>query len=148
MDINQNIKLICKARGISFAELATRLQITRQTLYKQSTGAAQLQTVERIANALEVPPFILLHPAPLTELRRQETGTQDAPGPGPLFSFPAGTADDEDRTPRQDPRPRTIQPAPAVILCPICGGRLHIVKAVDPDTNQDQTTTNGQPERL
>ena len=134
MDINENIKTLCKIRGISFADLAARLNITRQTLYKQSTGAAQLSTVERIATALNVPAWIILHPAPAAALVQIRTG--QVPGPA------------EDRTSQGD----TNQAAR--LLCPICGSRLQIqirpaapvVSSVDPDQDSDgqNNTTKGQ----
>lgn len=81
MDLNENIKILCKARGLTFADLADRLNITRQTLYRQSTGAAQLSTVERIADALAVPAFVLIHPAPLAALAIWNSAPAQAPGP-------------------------------------------------------------------
>lgn len=129
MDINENIKTICKIRGISFAQLADRLNITRQTLYRQSTGAAQLSTVERIASALQVPAWIILHPTPAAALVQIRTG--QVPGP-------------EDRTSQDDTNQAgTIQAAR--LLCPICGGRLQIqiqpaapvVSSFDPDQDSD-----------
>lgn len=125
MDINENIKTICKIRGISFAQLANRLNITRQTLYKQSTGAAQLSTVERIASALQVPAWIILHPAPAAALIQIRTG--QVPGPSQDDTNQAGT----------------IQAAR--LLCPICGGRLQIqirqdegpAPSNDPDQDSD-----------
>ena len=138
MDINENIKTICKIRGISFADLAARLNITRQTLYKQSTGAAQLSTVERIATALNVPAWIILHPAPAAALLQIRTG--QVPGP-------------EDRTSQGDTN-QAGQIQAARLLCPICGGRLQIqiqpaapvVSSVDPDQDSDgqNDTTKGQ----
>lgn len=124
MDINENIKTLCKIRGISFADLAARLNITRQTLYKQSTGAAQLSTVERIASALHVPAWIILHPTPAAALVQIRTG--QVPGP-------------EDRTGQGD----TNQAAR--LLCPICGSRLQIqirqdegrAPSNDPDQDSD-----------
>ena len=113
MDINKNIKLLCSAQGITFAQLATRLNITRQTLYKQSTGAAQLASLERIATALNVPPFLLLHPAPLAVLARSRTGQ-------------VTTAQDS----------TTGQTSPAVVACPICGGRIKI--QIQRETDQDE----------
>lgn len=138
MDINENIKTICKIRGISFADLAARLNITRQTLYKQSTGAAQLSTVERIATALNVPAWIILHPAPAAALVQIRTG--QVPGP-------------EDRTSQGDTNQAgTIQAAR--LLCPICGSRLQIqirqdegrAPSNDPDQGSDgqNNTTKGQ----
>ena len=114
MDINRNIKLLCSAQGITFAQLAARLNITRQTLYKQSTGAAQLASLERIANALSVPPFLLLHPAPLAVLARARTGQV--------------TTASQDST--------TGQTSPAVLRCPICGGRIKI--QIRRETDQDE----------
>lgn len=88
MDINENIKILCKARGISFADLADRLNISRQTLYRQSTGAAQLSTVERIASALNVPAFVLIHPAPLAALAIWNSAPAQAPGPAAVVLCP------------------------------------------------------------
>lgn len=113
MDINKNIKLLCSAQGITFAQLAYRLNITRQTLYKQSTGAAQLASLERIATALNVPPFLLLHPAPLAALARARTGQ-------------VTTASHD----------TTGQTSPAVLRCPICGSRLQI--QIQRETDQDE----------
>jgi len=116
MDINRNIKLLCSAQGITFAQLADRLNVTRQTLYKQSTGAAQLASLERIATALQVPPFLLLHPAPLAALRQIRTG--------------------QVTTASQDQDSTTGQTSSAV--CPVCGSRLQIQIQRD-NTGQDQT---------
>ena len=87
MDINENIKILCKARGLTFADLADRLNITRQTLYRQSTGSAQLSTVERIAAALAVPAFVLIHPAPLAALAIWNSSSAPAQAPGPAVVF-------------------------------------------------------------
>ena len=116
MDINKNIKLLCSARGITFAQLADRLNITRQTLYRQSTGAAQLSTVEKIATALQVPAWIILHPAPLAALRQIRTG--------------------QVTTASQDQDSTTGQTSPAVLHCPICGGRIKI--QIRRETDQDE----------
>lgn len=88
MDLNENIKLLCKARGLTFADLADRLNITRQTLYRQSTGSAQLSTVERIAAALAVPAFVLIHPAPLAALAIWNSAPAQAPGPAAVVLCP------------------------------------------------------------
>ena len=112
MEINENIKLLCRARGISFSDLADRLNITRQTLYRQSTGAAQLASIERIAAALALPAWIILHPRPLAALsawnqdqRQGQTTTADAvifcpycKRPIQIHTAPA-LATDEDRQP-------------------------------------------------
>ena len=132
MDINENIKTLCKIRGISFADLAARLNITRQTLYKQSTGAAQLSTVERIADALQVPAWIILHPAPAAALVQIRTGQVP-----------------EARTSNAG----TIQAAR--LLCPICGSRLQIqirqdegrAPSHDPDS-RTEGQQEGRPEEM
>ena len=101
MDLNENIKILCKARGLTFADLADRLNITRQTLYRQSTGAAQLSTVERIADALAVPAFVLIHPAPLAALAIWNSSSAPAQAPGPA----------------------------AVVLCPYCNRPIQLQAA-------------------
>ena len=111
MDTNENIKLLCKAAGISFTELADRLQVTRQTLYRQTTGSPTLATLERIAAALQVPPFILLHPAPLAALQRWNAG------PSSLETEKPATA--------PDPHP---DPARLIITDPDTGQRWIIQK--------------------
>ena len=129
MDINENIKTLCKVRGLSFADLAARLNITRQTLYRQSTGAAQLSTVERIADALQVPAWIILHPAPAAALVQIRTG--QVPGPAEARTSNAGT----------------IQAAR--LLCPICGSRLQIQIRQDEGrapSNDPDSRTEGQEE--
>ena len=70
--IRQNIKLLCKYRGINLGDLAQRLNITRQTLNSYFTKSPTTATLAKIADALNVPPFVLLHPAPLTALRMME----------------------------------------------------------------------------
>ena len=120
MDLNKNIKLLCSAQGITFAQLADRLNVTRQTLYKQSTGAAQLASLERIAAALNVPPFVLLHPAPPAALRQIRTG--------------------QVTTASQDQDSTTGQTSPAVLLCPVCKSRLQI------QIQGDNTGQEGRPE--
>ncbi len=81
MKIQNNIKQIAGAQGVTLAEIAARLNITYQTLYTQLTGSPRLDTLEKIAGALHVAPWIILHPAPLSVLEdgQPETGTQ-APG--------------------------------------------------------------------
>ena len=115
MEINENIKLLCKARGISFADLADRLKITRQTLYKQSTGAAQLASIERIAAALALPAWIILHPRPLAALAAWN----------------------------QDQRQGRTDSAAAVIFCPYCKRPIQIHTA--PDLAEEKRTAEDGP---
>lgn len=114
MEINENIKLLCRARGISFADLADRLNITRQTLYKQSTGAAQLASIERIAAALALPAWIILHPRPLAALAAWN----------------------------QDQRQGQTDSAAAVIFCPYCKRpiQIHTAPAL---AEEKRTETSG-----
>ena len=90
MDTNNNIKQLCKYRGLSFVKLAAILGVTRQTLHKQSTGAARLATLERIAAALDVPTFVLIHPEPVDALKQyqQQTTHQEHNNAGSVFNCP------------------------------------------------------------
>lgn len=114
MEINENIKLLCRARGISFSDLADRLNITRQTLYKQSTGAAQLASIEKIAAALALPAWIILHPRPLAALAAWN----------------------------QDQRQGQTDSAAAVIFCPYCKSPIQIHTAPDL-ADEKRTETSG-----
>ena len=116
MEINENIKLLCRARGISFADLADRLNITRQTLYKQSTGAAQLASIERIAAALALPAWIILHPRPLAALAAWN----------------------------QDQRQGRTDSAAAIIFCPYCKRPIQIHTAPDLATDEKRTADAGR----
>lgn len=56
MDFRNSIKDICHKKGITQKELSERLGITDISLNKSLRGEyPQLQTLERIASALEVP---------------------------------------------------------------------------------------------
>ena len=72
--IADNIKYYCKAAGITLGELATRLQITRQTLHAITTTPATVKSLEKIAAALNVPAWKLMHPDPAS--------LEDNAGPG------------------------------------------------------------------
>ena len=129
--IKNAVKQIGSEQKRTFAQLANDLQITRQTLHRFLTGAPTLATVEKIANALQVPPFILLHPAPLAALREWNRH-QDHTGPGPAASVTA--------------------------VCPVCHTRLFVtIRATDdtgrpssmePDahTTPDDRTSNSRTE--
>lgn len=49
---------------MTIGQLADRLNITRQTLHAQTTGPANIASIEKIAAALQVEPWQLLHPDP------------------------------------------------------------------------------------
>jgi len=49
------IKEILKEQGLTVAELAEKLSVSRQALSKQIQGKMLVETAERIANVLEVP---------------------------------------------------------------------------------------------
>lgn len=56
MDFRSRIKELCRASGITQKELAERLGITDISLNKTLRGEyPQLQSLEKIANALDVP---------------------------------------------------------------------------------------------
>lgn len=115
MDITDNIKTLCQLRRLKIQDLADRLNITRQTLYRQITGPANTASLERIAAALDVPGWILLHPAPLEALAQIQT--DQAPGPASL----PGTR-------------------PAVLFCPHCKKPIILHPATLEDSaRQDQT---------
>lgn len=136
MDISENVKTLCKARGIKLYQLADRLQVTRQAIFKQTTGPANVASLEKIAGALAVPLWILLHPDPLAALAAQEEGHQDQThqAPGPRSGDKT-----QDRTgrPSAGPATSTAGPAPAVLRCPYCH-QLITITAARIDTGQDQ----------
>ena len=113
--IRDNVKTICSAQGKTLADLAAALNVSRQSLHRYTTGRPTLDTITRIAEALAVPPFVLLHPVPLAALAQLRTGQMEpAPAPSPLSSLP-------------------------VILCPVCHAPLSIVQAGEPSpSSQDQ----------
>lgn len=122
MDIKDNIKTICKARGRTFADLANALNVTRQTLFRQVTGNTTTDTLKRIANALNVAPFILLHPDPARAMKEAD-GRQD---------YRTAPADPDN--PGTQAQPRPAPPVPAV--CPFCHTRLLVTIQPAPDTGR------------
>ena len=79
--IRDNIKLICKAKGMQLGDISDALNITRQTLHTYLTGTPTIATIEKIAAVLGVPAFVILHPAPLTAMRleAEQPKTQQTP---------------------------------------------------------------------
>lgn len=128
MDIKDNIKTICKAQGRTFADLANELSVTRQTLFRQVTGNTTTDTLKRIANALNVAPFILLHPDPARAMQEAD-GRQDYKTAGGIQTAPA----DPDN-PGTQAQPRPAPPVPAV--CPVCHTRLLVSIQPAPDTGR------------
>ena len=53
--MNLRVKEICKERGITIGELADKMQIVRESLSRAINGNPTLDTLERIATALNVP---------------------------------------------------------------------------------------------
>lgn len=49
------VKQICKERGITLKDLASRMGITYQTLYEMLTGNPSLDSLKRISETLGVP---------------------------------------------------------------------------------------------
>lgn len=53
MKIFDNIKMICKARNMSVAAVASALGVTANTLYRQlRSDGVKLSTLQRVANAI------------------------------------------------------------------------------------------------
>lgn len=125
--IKPAVKAICKYKGIQLYEIADALKITRQSLHRFLTGSPNLETVRRIADALQVPPFLLLHPDPIPALQAWNARK------------------DSDQA---DGRPEVLR-----LLCPVCGGRLQVEIRPDDSSGQDQqqpddqTTSAGEMER-
>lgn len=53
--MNIRVKEICKEQGITIGELADRMQMVRESLSRAINGNPTLDTLERIATALNVP---------------------------------------------------------------------------------------------
>ena len=70
MDITNNLKTLCKIRSISFADLANRLQVSRQSLNNTAKHPGADST-DRMAAALNVPVWVLFHPDPAAALEAQ-----------------------------------------------------------------------------
>ncbi len=49
------VKEICKAKGITVGDLAERMQMARESLSRAINGNPTLDTLEKIAQALDVP---------------------------------------------------------------------------------------------
>ena len=136
MDIKDNIKTICKARGRTLAQLANDLNITRQTLFRKVTGNTTTDTLKKLADCLNVPPFVLLHPDPARAMEEAD-GRQD---------YRTGPAD-----PAPGPAAPTSYPAPVPAVCPVCRSPLIIQIAQDTtqpatdETIQKETTQDQKP---
>lgn len=61
------IKEHLKEKNIQVQELANRLGISRQALSKQLAGALMVETLERIAAAMDIEPYKLLLPPDATQ---------------------------------------------------------------------------------
>ena len=131
--IRDNVKLICKMQGRKLSEIADALNITRQSLHRFLTGSPNLDTVERIAAALNVPAWIILHPAPaaaLIQARTQADQAQEGRQAARLICPFCG-------------RPVTVQITPAEGVKP---NAAPVVPSSDPDEDSDQDATNDRPE--
>lgn len=53
--MNLRVKDICKENGITIGELADRMKMVRESLSRAINGNPTLDTLERIATALNVP---------------------------------------------------------------------------------------------
>ena len=57
--MNLRVKEICKLKGITIGDLAERMQMQRESLSRAINGNPTLETLEKIATALEAPIFDL-----------------------------------------------------------------------------------------
>lgn len=62
MDLHEKIKVLCKAKGMLFKELAQNLGISEIGLRQSLKGKPTLTTLEKIATALNVQAWELLLP--------------------------------------------------------------------------------------
>lgn len=53
--MNLRVKEICKTRGLSIGDLAERMKMARESLSRAINGNPTLDTLEKIAQALDVP---------------------------------------------------------------------------------------------
>jgi len=53
--MNLRVKEICKAKGMTIGDLAERMQMARESLSRAINGNPTLDTLEKIAQALDVP---------------------------------------------------------------------------------------------
>ena len=98
MEISTSIKEIAKYRGQTLAELACNIGVTKQNLHSILTGSPNISSLEKIAKALNVEPWQILHPEPLAVIDKE---------PEPVTITPQ---DNET----------------AKILCPICKSHIEI----------------------
>ena len=63
--MNLRVKEICKSKGLLMEDLAQKLGVTRITLTRNINGNPTVETLEKIASALNVP---------VTELFEQNSG--------------------------------------------------------------------------
>ena len=74
MEIQQNIKYLCKRRGITLQTLAARMGVTYGTLFNQAKKNPSLASLERIAAALNCDVWELLKPTDTN----QDTTTENS----------------------------------------------------------------------
>lgn len=103
--IHDNVKFLLNRNGQTVGGLAAALDVTRQTLHRITTGSPNLATLEKLAAALNVPAWILLHPDPAAALEPQTPGAQE-------------------HNATKTTRPAATLPGPFV--CPRCGTRLYL----------------------
>jgi len=53
--MNLRVKEICKTKGITIGDLAEKMQMARESLSRAINGNPTLDTLEKIAQALDVP---------------------------------------------------------------------------------------------
>ena len=74
--MNLRIKEICKAKGVTITQLASELNIKQESLSRTINGNPTIETLERIAYALNVNVSELLEPSQENIITCPKCGTQ------------------------------------------------------------------------
>jgi len=79
MDIFIRTKQLAELQGLSLSQLALKAGLSEKTLYRWRTGNPKFETIEQVANALNVPTNVLLHDTPDEQLLTFETEVATEP---------------------------------------------------------------------
>lgn len=79
MDIFIRTKQLADLQGLSLSQLALKAGLSEKTLYRWRTGNPKFETIEQVAQALNVPTNVLLHDVPNEQLLEFETDVATEP---------------------------------------------------------------------
>jgi len=74
--MNLRIKEICKAKGVTITQLASDLNIKQESLSRTINGNPTIETLEKIASALNVPITELFEPPATDVITCPKCGTK------------------------------------------------------------------------